>query len=204
MGRKQISQLTYFDYVLGITIGSIAAVASVDRDINVYEGCFSIIIWSILTILISEVTLKNIKLRLWIDSEPLVIIDKGKVIYKNMKKARYNIGDLLMQLRDKDVFYITDVELAILEPDGKLSILKKAEKSVVTVEDLNIKKPQTGMMTDLILDGNILLTHLKHINKDKAWINKQLKARKIDNIQEVVYAGIQADGQIYIVTKNEQ
>lgn len=87
MGRKQISQLTYFDYVLGITIGSIAAVASVDRDINVYEGCFSIIIWSILTILISEVTLKNIKLRLWIDSEPLVIIDKGKVIYKNMKKA---------------------------------------------------------------------------------------------------------------------
>lgn len=105
-----------------------------------------------------------------------------------------------MQLRDKDVFYITDVELAILEPDGKLSILKKAEKSVVTVEDLNIKKPQTGMMTDLILDGNILLTHLKHINKDKACINKQLKARKINNIQEAVYR--QTDRYILLLRMN--
>lgn len=72
--------------------------------------------------------LKNIKLRLWIDSEPLVIINRGKVIYKNMKKANYNIGDLLMQLRNKDIFYITDVEVALLEPDGKLSVLKKSEK----------------------------------------------------------------------------
>lgn len=84
MGRKQISQLTYFDYVVGITIGSIAAMASLDKNINVYEGMFSIIIWSVLTILISEITLKSIKLRLLINSEPLLIIDKGKVIYKNM------------------------------------------------------------------------------------------------------------------------
>lgn len=203
MGRKQIAQLTYFDYVLGITIGSIAAVASVDKNINVFEGGFSIIIWSLLTILISEVTLKNIKLRLWIDSEPLLIIDKGKVLYKNMKKARYNIGDLLMQLRVKDIFYITDVELAILEPDGKLSVLKKAEKTTVTVEDINIKKPKTGMMVDIILDGNILFTHLVHIQKDEDWVVEQLKSRNIYNIEDVVFAGIQANGQMYIVTKND-
>ncbi|MFT8316211.1 MAG: DUF421 domain-containing protein [Clostridium sp.] len=203
MGRKQIAQLTYFDYVLGITIGSIAAVASVDKNINVFEGGFSIIIWSLLTILISEVTLKNIKLRLWIDSEPLLIIDKGKVLYKNMKKARYNIGDLLMQLRVKDIFYITDVELAILEPDGKLSVLKKAEKTTVTVEDINIKKPKTGMMVDIILDGNILFTHLVHIQKDEDWVIEQLKSRNIYNIEDVVFAGIQANGQMYIVTKND-
>lgn len=203
MGRKQISQLTYFDYVLGITIGSIAAVASVDKNINVFEGSFSIIIWSLLTILISEVTLKNIKLRLWIDSEPLLIIDKGKVIYKNMKKARYNMGDLLMQLRVKDIFYITDVEIAILEPDGKLSVLKKAEKTTVTVEDINIKKPKTDIMVEVILDGNILFTHLPQIQKDKDWVIAQLKSRNINNIEDVVFAGIQADGQMYIVTKND-
>lgn len=128
-----------------------------------------------------------------IDSEPLLIIDKGKVIYKNMKKARYNMGDLLMQLRDKDVFYITDVEIAILEPDGKLSVLKKAEQTAITVGDMNIKKPKTGMIVDLVLDGNILSEHLLLIQKDETWVRAQLKARNINNIKDVVFAGIQAD-----------
>ncbi|SFD02340.1 DUF421 domain-containing protein [Clostridium uliginosum] len=152
--------------------------------------------------MVSEITLKNIKLRLWIDSEPLLIIDKGKVIYKNMKKARYNIGDLLMQLRDKDIFYITDVEIAILEPNGTLSVLKKAEQTILTVKDMNIKKPKTGMMIDLILDGKILSEHLPQIQKNEAWVIAQLKSRNIYNIKDVVFAGIQADEQIYIVTKD--
>ena len=203
MGRKQISQLTYFDYVVGITIGSIASVASLDKQVNMYEGIFCIMVWSILTILISEITLKNIKLRLLVNSEPLLIIDKGNVIYKNMKKARYNIGDLLMQLRVKDIFYITDVEIAILEPDGKLSVLKKSEHTTLTIEDMNIKKPKTGMMVDLILDGNILYSHLQQIQKDEIWVIAQLKARNINNIKDVVFAGMQADEQIYIVTKED-
>ncbi len=148
-------------------------------------------------------TLRNIKLRLLIDSEPLLIIEKGKVIYKNMKKTRYNMGDLLMQLRDKDIFYITDVEVAILEPNGKLSVLKKAEQTTLTVGDMNIKKPKTGMMLDLILDGHILSSHLKKIHKDEVWVMKQLKKQNINELQDVVFAGIQADEQIYIVTKND-
>lgn len=203
MGRKQISQLTYFDYVVGITIGSIASVASVDKNVNVYKGLFSIVIWSVLTILISEINLKNIKLRLLIDSEPLLIIDNGKVIYKNMKKARYNIGDLLMQLRYKGIFYITDVEIATLEPDGKLSVLKKSEYTPLTVGDMNIKKPKTGIMVELILNGKILHKHLQKIQKNEEWIIEKLRARNIENIKEVVFAGIQADEQIYIVTKSD-
>jgi len=87
-----------------------------------------------------------------IDREPLLIINNGKVIYKNMKKARYNMGDLLMQLRNKDVFYITDVEIAVLEPDGKFSVLKKADQTTVTVRDMNIEKSKTGMMVTTIQD----------------------------------------------------
>ncbi|HEY5563308.1 MAG TPA: DUF421 domain-containing protein [Clostridiaceae bacterium] len=170
MGRKQISQLTYFDYIVGITIGSIAVEASVTRNINMFDIIVSIAIWSVLTIIISEITLKNIKLRLLLDSEPLLIIDKGKVIYKNMKKARYNMGDLLMQLRNKDAFYITDVEISILEPDGKLSVLKKAEQTTITVGDMKMEKPRTGMMVDIVLDGNILSSHLPLIQKDEAWV----------------------------------
>lgn len=203
MGRKQISQLTYFDYVVGITIGSIASVACVDKDVNVYEGLFSIIIWSVLTILISKINLKSIKIRLLIDSEPLLIMEKGKVIYKNMKKARYNMGDLLMQLRDKGIFNITDVEIAILEPDGKLSVLKKSEYNPLTAKDMNIKKPKNGLMVDLILNGHILHEHLQLIGKTEDWVLNELRTRNIDNIKDVVFVGIQADEQIYIVTKND-
>jgi uncharacterized membrane protein YcaP (DUF421 family) len=203
MGRKQISQLTYFDYVVGITIGSIAAEVAVAKNVKIFDGIISLLIWTVLTILISIITLKNIKLRLLIDSEPLLIIDKGRAIYKNMKKARYNIGDLLMQLRDKDIFNITDVEIAILEPDGKLSILKKAEQTLVTIGDMNIKKPKIGMMVDLVLDGNFISSHLSLIQKDEAWVLAQLKARNINNLKDVVFAGIQADKQIYIITKDD-
>ena len=201
MGRKQISQLTFFDYVVGITIGSIAGVAAIDKSIKITDGIISIAIWTILTIIISEITFKNITLRLLIDSEPLLIIDNGKVIYKNMKKARYNMGDLLMQLRDKDIFNITEVETAILEPDGKLSILRKPEFAMITTKDMQIPNPKVGMMVDLILDGNILSSHLFQIHKDEQWLISEIRARNIDNIKDVVFAGIQADEQIYIVTK---
>ncbi len=201
MGRKQISQLTFFDYVVGITIGSIAGVAAIDKSVKIIDGVISIAIWSLLTIVISEITLKNSKLRLIIDSEPILIIDKGAVIYKNMKKARYNMGDLLMQLRNKDIFNITDVEMAVLEPDGKLSILKKSEFTAVTAKDMKIENPRPGMMIDLILDGNTLSSHLTEIHKDEQWLRAQLNTRKIKNIKDVIFMGIQADEQIFIVTK---
>jgi uncharacterized membrane protein YcaP (DUF421 family) len=201
MGRKQISQLTFFDYTVGITIGSIAAMAAVDRSIPVLDGIMSIFIWTILTILISEISLKNIYLRLLIDSEPLLIIDKGKVIYKNMKKARYNIGDLLMQLRNKDIFKLTDVEAAILEPDGKLSVLKKTGLEAVTAKDLNINSSKSGITLELILNGKILNKHLDKISKDKTWLLNQINLKGIKNIKDIVFLGIQADGEIYFVLK---
>jgi len=107
-------------------------------------------------------TRNNIKLRLLIDSEPLLIIDKGKVIYKNMKKA---------------------------------------EQTAVTVGDMNIEKSKTGMMVDKCEDGNILSSHLSLIQKDEKWVMSQLKARNIYNIKDVIFAGVQPDEQIYIVTK---
>ena len=118
-----------------------------------------------------------------------------------MKKARYNMGDLLMQLRNKNIFNITEVEIAILEPDGNLSIIKKAEFSTITSGDMKIQVSKVGMMIDLVLNGNILSSHLAHIQKDEKWLMAQLRTRKIKNIKDVIFAGIQADEQIYIVTK---
>ena len=107
-----------------------------------------------------------------------------------------------MQLRDKDIFNITDVETALLEPDGKLSVLKKPEQNIATLKDLNIKAPKVGLMADLILDGKILTSHLSMINKDETWLYNELNLRKLNNINKIVYAGMQADEQLYIVTKD--
>lgn len=118
-----------------------------------------------------------------------------------MKKARYNVGDLLIQLRNKDIFNITDVDTAVLEPDGKLSVLKKSGMECVTCSDLQLQKPAVGMMTDLVLDGKILTKHLSEVGKDAGWVFSTLYERKIYDLRQVVYAGLQADGEVYVVTK---
>ena len=108
-----------------------------------------------------------------------------------------------MQLRQKDVFDITEVEFAILEPNGDLSVLKKSQYNTVTTKDLNIPTSYKGLMTELILNGQIMISHLEMMNLDIEWLLNQLKIRNINNIDEVIFAAIQTDGQLYIALKNK-
>jgi len=120
-----------------------------------------------------------------------------------MAKSRYHIGDLLMQLRQKNVFDITEVEFAILEPNGDLSVLKKPQYNTVTTKDLNIPTNYKGLMTELIINGQIMRYHLKMINVDIEWLLNQLKMRNITNVNDVIFAALQTDGQLYIALKNK-
>jgi uncharacterized membrane protein YcaP (DUF421 family) len=137
-----------------------------------------------------------------VESEPLIIIQKGNVNDKNMAKSRYHIGDLLMQLRDKDVFDITEVEFAILEPNGDLSVLKKSQYNSITPKDLSIPTKDKGLMTELIINGEIMLPQLKMLHLDVEWLLNQLKTKSIKNIEDVIVAILQTDGQLYIVLKD--
>lgn len=203
MGRKQLSQITFFDYVVGITVGSIAASIVVDRSINVIDGIIATVVWCAMPIIIGYIAVKNLAFRRFVDGEPKVIIQNGTIINKNMLREKYNIGDLLMQLRDKGVFDISEVEFAILEPNGELSVLKKSQYYPVTPKDLNISTNYKGLMTELIIDGRIITQHLNTINKDTQWLQEQLKSRNINNIEDIMLAGLQTDGQLYISLKND-
>ncbi|MBO0576555.1 DUF421 domain-containing protein [Clostridium botulinum] len=119
-----------------------------------------------MSILFGYISLKNLSFRKIVDSEPLIIIQNGTINDKNMAKSRYHIGSLLMQLRQKDVFDITEVEFAILEPNGDLSVLKKPQYNTVTTKDLNIPTNYKGLMTEIIINGEIMHSHLKMINVD--------------------------------------
>lgn len=202
MGRKQLSKITFFDYVVGITIGSIAAVIAVDKTISVISGAIAIIVWSVMPIIIGYIAMKSIKFRVLVDGEPKVIIQNGVIINKNMLKEKYNMGDLLMQLRDRGIFDISQVDFAILEPNGKLSVLKKPQHCALTLEDMNMTADYTGIMTELIIDGRIISKHLESIGKDIEWLQDQLNSRHIDSPEHVIFAGYLSNGELYVSLKN--
>lgn len=199
MGRKQLSQITFFDYIVGITIGSIAGSGIIDRDISMYDTIIALLVWSILPIIIGNINLKSIRTRKLIESDPVIIIQNGVVNEKNMKKVRYNIGDLLMQLREKGIFELSEVEFALLEAHGKLSVLKNSQSREVTLKDLNIQVPYKGMTIEVILDGAILNHNLSIINKDEAWLINELKNRNISDVNHIIYAGYTSEGNLEVV-----
>ena len=202
MGRKQLSQITFFDYIVGITIGSIAAVISVDRNIRVIDGTIAIIIWSVMPIIVGLIAMKSIGFRILVDGEPKVVIQNGIIINKTMLKEKYNIGDLLMQLRDKDIFDISEVDFAILEPNGKLSVLKKPQNCAVTLKDMKISADYKGLMTEIIIDGTIITKHLENIGKGIEWLQEQLNSKHIESIENVVFAGYLSN-ELYISLRND-
>jgi uncharacterized membrane protein YcaP (DUF421 family) len=127
LGNKQVSHLTFFNYVTGIAFGSIAANFILDTRVSILKGVMSLIIWAVLAKLIGYITLKSPKARVLMDGEPSIVIKKGKVMEKSLSKMNINIDDLSMMLRNKDIFAMSDVDYAVFEPDGKLSVLKKPE-----------------------------------------------------------------------------
>nr|WP_080283428.1 YetF domain-containing protein [Clostridium botulinum] len=145
-GKRHLSEITYYDYISGITIGAIAGTTSVDESISIYRGIIALVVWIIVPIIISYINIKNLSYRRLTVGEPLVLIKNGTVNDVNLKKARYNIEDLLMQLHKKDVFNLSEVEFALLEIDGELSVLKKPPYNTVTPKDLNISTLPKGLI----------------------------------------------------------
>lgn len=128
MGKEQISQLTYFDYVVGISIGSIAAMLSLNRSISYVDGISSMMIWAAFPLVLSFIPSGSMRGRRLLDGTPTILIQDGKIIEKNLAKAKFTINDLLEELRIKDAFNIADVEFSLLETSGKVSVSKKIAK----------------------------------------------------------------------------
>lgn len=152
IGKKLLSQMTYFDFVTGITIGTIGG-AYVTTEVKGYYVLLGPIILTILVLLSGLLTLKNNAARKLIEGEPLVVVQNGKIYEKTMSKIRYNADDLMMQLREKGVFDLSEVEFAILEPHGQLSVLKKSQHLPLTPKDLNMPTDYKGVSSEIIRDA---------------------------------------------------
>ncbi|MED4208207.1 DUF421 domain-containing protein [Priestia megaterium] len=198
MGKKQVSQLTYFNYITGITIGAVAASITIDRSIDMSDGFVSMVCWSLLTVLVSYINLKSPKARILLDGQPTIVIKNGKILEKTLAGLRLNMDDLSMLLREKNIFSTQEVDYAVLEPDGQLSVLKKVDQQSVTKKDLKIEavKP-LYVPTEIIVDSKIIVRNLEELNLSQNWLEKQLHQSGV-SLQDVFYAEIQSDGTLYI------
>ncbi|NLK74303.1 MAG: DUF421 domain-containing protein [Clostridiales bacterium] len=198
LGSKLVSQMTSFDFVLGIMMGS-AAVNSTTFEENPALSAFVMLVGiSIITLLIDLAHLKSIRFRKFIDAEPVIIIENGKIQNEKMKKLRLTVEDLMMMLRRNGYFNISDVQNAILESDGQLSVQIKPEKQPLTPSDINLTPPYIGLARDLIIDGKILDNNLSYINKDERWLKKQLLSYGVHDLADVFYVGIDPSFNFYV------
>jgi len=198
LGKQQVGELSTFEYISGITIGSIAATLSVDIAIKPLPQFIGLATWVGLALVLQLMLLKFRWFGKVIYDQPTIVIQDGKILEKNLRKLRLRYESLLSELREKNVFDITQVEYCLLEPNGELTILKKAEYEPVTPKDLNIPTKKRSLTTEVIIDGIIIDENLKDRNKTHEWLEQKLQANGIINIKEVAFAAILPNDDLYV------
>ncbi len=184
MGNKQVSQLSMFDYIIGISIGSIAAEFSTELE-NPEHSLTAMLVYGISAYLVSVVTGKSIRLRKMIIGRPLILFHKGKLYRNNLKKARIDISDFLTHCRNQGYFNLSQVRTAIFEYNGSVSILPAEVNRPLTPQDMDLSPVQQEFLVNVILDGNINEGNLKKTGRDKVWLKKQLKVQGFSDAREV-------------------
>lgn len=204
MGRKQISQLSFFDYIIGISIGSIAAEMATSQQVPYLHGFLGMLIYALIAIGISLVTNKSIKFRRFINGRTYLLIEKGKILDRNLTKVKYDVNDLLAEARYSGYFNIADIEYALMEASGRISFMPKAAKTNVVQEDINLQKAQEGLVANIIIDGEIMKDNLLHTGLNEAWLRKHLEEQGYDSEKEIILATVDIDNNLSIYEKSNK
>jgi uncharacterized membrane protein YcaP (DUF421 family) len=202
LGKKLLGQLTIFTYITGIAMGNIAGDMVVHRDIKLIDGVSGLIVWAFLVYLVELFSLKSSKARVFLDGEPSIVIKKGVIMQKELAVQRLNMDDLTMLLRVNNVFSIQDVDYAILEPNGQLSVLKKPAFESITKKDMQIQpENRIYLPTEIIVDGRLVKKNLEELNLNTEWLDQQLRQAGIPSVEEIFFAELQGDGSLHISKK---
>lgn len=203
MGKKQVSELSLFDYVIGISIGNFTAEMVMNFDYQYINGIIAIVSFGIVSYLVSIITMKSIKLRRLLIGIPTVIIEDGKISLEALKSTKLDINDLLEQCRTMGYFDITEISYAILEVNGKMSILPKSDYQVPNLVDLNIKTDKAYLSINIIIDGKLMNENLKNSNKNEEWLKKELKKQGYSNYNNILLATL-TNGNLAVFEKNHK
>ncbi len=197
LGKKQVSELSLFDYVIGISIGNFASEMAINLEADFINAMFAIIIFGLIAYIISVLTMKSLKLRKFFIGAPTVLIQHGKLLYKTMKKTKFDVNDLLEEARGSGYFDLSEIEYALLEANGKVSFLPKGEYKNVTIKDMDLKAQKQGLCANVIIDGNIMNGNLSKINKDEEWLMHELKV-KGKKVSDILLATVDIEDKLTI------
>jgi uncharacterized membrane protein YcaP (DUF421 family) len=201
LDKTQVGQLTLYEYVSGITIGSLAATIASSEPEKIWSDYYDLLLFVALTYIVSVCTMKSRPFRTLIEGSPSIIIENGRIIKENMKSLRFDLDELNALLRGKDIVDISEVQYAILETTGEMSIIKKSSSQPLTRSDMNIHLTDPTFPVEIIMDGEIIEENLKKQNLTNEWLTEQLKVRNIKSASNVMYAVIDSKGQLFLSAK---
>lgn len=202
LGKKQVSQLSLFDYVIGISIGNFAAEMTINLETNEINGILAVVLFGVFAYIISYLSMKSIVLRRFFMGTPTIVIENGKILENNMKKIKLDVNELLEELRSQGYFSIGEVEYAMMEVSGDISVLPKSEYKPLTPLDMNIKTSKSSLECIAIIDGKIMKNNLKEIGKNEYWLKKELKRQKYDDIAKILLCTIDNNMKINVYERN--
>lgn len=203
MGKQQIGQLQPFELVVALMIADLAAIPMQNTGIPLLSGLIPIIVIMAAQVVLSYLSMKSIKVRNIICGCPSVVVANGKLIESELRYLRYNVNDLLEQLRTKNYPNLADVEFAILETNGDLSVVPKSQKRALQPDDLNIDTQYEGMPLALIIDGQLNESNLRKVNLTKEWLRTELLKFGIDDFKQVFFASLDTAGKLFYQLKTK-
>ncbi len=204
MGKRAIGELPVFDFLIIVTLGAVVGADIADPSIHHFPTAVAIIILGIFQRIIANWKLSKRKFGKLITFEPTVVIQNGKFITANLKEIRYSVDNILQMLREKNVFDIKEVETAIIEPNGALSVLKKAQKRSVTLEDLELNAKSPSISFPVIIEGKVYKNVLQEFNVDEHWLKQQLAIQGYHNIKRIFFASVTRDLELHVSLLNER
>lgn len=203
LNKRHLGRFTIFDFITAVTLGAISGADIIDIDKPHGPRIFALLLIGFLHYLFTKLIQEKRKFGKMFTFDPTIVIQNGKIIVKNLKKIRYTIDDLMCHLRERGIFDFSEVEFAILEQDGKLSVLKKSQHLPVTLKDLNIPSQYKGLCIPVILEGKINIEGLKKANLTEQWLLNQLNQQGIENVESVFLALLNTQGTLYISRYDE-
>lgn len=204
MGYRQMSQMSMFDYIIGITIGSIAAEMSTSLEDSFTQPLTAMIVYALAALILAWVTSKSIKARRVIEGEPLVLLNHGELYRSNFKKAKMDVTEFLAQCRINGYFDVSKLECAILEGNGRISFLPKVEERPLTPNDIQLTPEQDYLVANVILDGKIMEENLKNMGKDEKWLHTQITAQGAKETEDVLLATCNRSNQVTVFLKENK
>lgn len=202
IGKKQVSELSLFDYVIGISIGNFAAEITINTDVALIHGIIAVAVFGIIAYLVSILSMKSIVFRRMIIGVPTILVQDGKLIKKNLAKTKFDINDFLEECRINGYFDLSEIKYAILETSGKISFMPKADYKPLTPKDMKMKLTDDSLLANVIIDGNIMKKNLANMNKDEDWLEQEIRVKGV-KLKDIFLATLDNQEKLTIYKKNE-